>query len=46
MRDTVRYRLPAGWLGRLAAGARVADYVQRIFEFRAAKIDELFGDPA
>jgi uncharacterized protein (TIGR01777 family) len=45
MRDTVRYRLPAGWLGRLAAGARVADYVQRIFEFRAAKIDELFGDP-
>jgi uncharacterized protein (TIGR01777 family) len=43
MRDTVRYQLPAGWLGRLAAGGRVAGYVERIFEFRARKIDERFG---
>ena len=43
MRDTVRYQLPAGWLGRLAGGARVADYVERIFDFRARAIDERFG---
>ena len=46
MRDTVRYRLPAGWLGTLAAGRRVADYVERIFEYRSRRIDELFGHPA
>jgi hypothetical protein len=45
MRDTVRYRLPAGWLGTLAAGRRVAGYVERIFDFRASRIDELFGRP-
>ena len=45
MRDTVRYRLPAGWLGNLAAGRRVADRVERIFDFRARRIDELFGRP-
>ena len=43
MRDTVRYRLPAGWLGTLAAGRKVAGYVERIFDFRARRIDELFG---
>jgi uncharacterized protein (TIGR01777 family) len=43
MRDTVRYRLPAGWLGNLAGGRKVADYVQRIFDYRARKIGELFG---
>lgn len=43
LRDTVRYQLPAGWLGRLAAGGKVAGYVERIFDFRARKIDELFG---
>jgi hypothetical protein len=43
MRDTVRYQLPAGWLGTLAAGRKVAGYVERIFDFRARRIDELFG---
>ncbi len=43
MRDTVRYQLPAGWLGTLAAGRKVASYVQRIFDYRAQKIDEMFG---
>jgi hypothetical protein len=43
MRDTVRYRLPAGWLGTLAAGRRVAGYVERIFDFRSRRIDEIFG---
>jgi len=43
MRDTVRYRLHAGWLGTVAAGRKVGSYVERIFAFRAAKIDEIFG---
>jgi uncharacterized protein (TIGR01777 family) len=43
MRDTVRYHLPAGWLGALAGGIKVAADVERIFDFRAHKIDERFG---
>lgn len=43
LRDTVRYQLRGGWLGRLAAGGRVASYVERIFDYRARKIDQLFG---
>jgi len=43
MRDTVRYQLHAGWLGNLAAGRKVASYVERIFDYRARKIDEMFG---
>jgi uncharacterized protein len=43
MRDTVRYRLPAGWLGAMAGGAKVASDVQRIFDFRAREIDRRFG---
>ena len=42
MRDTVRYRLPAGWLGALAGGSKVAGDVERIFEYRSRKIDERF----
>jgi uncharacterized protein len=44
MRDTVRYRLPAGWLGTLAGGPKVARDVERIFEYRARNIDERFGE--
>jgi len=43
MRDTVRYRLPAGWLGALVSGSKVAGDVERIFDFRSRKIDERFG---
>jgi ligand-binding SRPBCC domain-containing protein len=43
MRDTVRYRLPAGWLGSAAGGRLVASWVDRIFDYRARKIDERFG---
>jgi ligand-binding SRPBCC domain-containing protein len=43
MRDTVRYRLPAGWLGALAGGWKVASDLERIFEYRSRKIDERFG---
>jgi hypothetical protein len=43
MRDTVRYRLPAGWLGRVAGGWKVSSDVERIFEYRALKVDQRFG---
>lgn len=43
MRDTVRYKLPAGWLGSLAAGQAVAAAVGRIFEYRSRAIDQRFG---
>ncbi len=43
MRDTVRYRLPAGWLGTLAGGQAVAAAVARIFEYRTGEIDARFG---
>jgi uncharacterized protein (TIGR01777 family) len=43
MRDTVRYRLPAGWLGAVAGGRKVASDVERIFEYRSRRIDERFG---
>ena len=43
MRDTVRYRLPAGWFGALAGGIKVARDVERIFDYRSRRIDERFG---
>jgi uncharacterized protein (TIGR01777 family) len=43
MRDTVRYRLPAGWLGAAAGGGKVARDVERIFDYRSRRIDERFG---
>jgi len=43
MRDTVHYRLPAGRLGALAVGSKVASDVERIFDYRSRKIDERFG---
>jgi uncharacterized protein (TIGR01777 family) len=43
MRDTVRYRLPAGWLGALAGGRKVASDVESIFDYRSRKIDQRFG---
>ncbi len=43
LRDTVRDRLPAGWLGARAGGSVVASDRERIFEYRARKIDARFG---
>lgn len=42
MVDTVRYALPLGPLGRLAHRLKVGRDLQRIFDFRAEKIRELF----
>jgi uncharacterized protein len=43
MRDVVRYRLPAGWLGSVVAGRKVTSTVDEIFRHRAARIAERFG---
>ena len=45
MRDTVRYKLPVGWLGQAAAGRTVHATVGRIFAYRAEQIDQRFGRP-
>jgi hypothetical protein len=43
MRDTVRYRTPLGMLGAAVGGYKVANDIQRIFDYRSIKIDERFG---
>jgi hypothetical protein len=43
MRDVVRYRLPLGWIGRLAAGWKVEAYVGRIFSHRSSVIARRFA---
>jgi ligand-binding SRPBCC domain-containing protein len=43
MRDVVRYRLPFGWLGSVAAGWKVEAQVDRIFSFRLTRIAERFA---
>jgi len=42
MRDTLRYAIPMGWLGHIAAGWRVRQDVERIFDFRREQIRETF----
>lgn len=43
MKDRVRFRLPGGWLGQLAAGWVVRRDVERIFAFRKQTIERLFA---
>ena len=43
MHDRVEYELPFGVLGRIAGGWFVRRQVDQIFDYRAAKIAELFG---
>ena len=43
LRDRVRFAVPVGALGDVVAGGFVAGDVQKIFEFRHAKIEEMFG---
>jgi len=44
MKDTVRYALPLGFLGRLAHAWVVKAEVNAIFDYRARKVSELLGD--
>jgi ligand-binding SRPBCC domain-containing protein len=44
MRDVVTYALPLGPLGRLAHGLLVGRDLERIFDYRAARITELLAD--
>lgn len=44
MRDRVRYRVPAGALGRLAGGWKVGRDVGAIFAYRRRKVTERFGE--
>jgi len=43
MTDTVRYRLPFGWIGRLVHRVKVRRELEEIFEYRRRRIVELFG---
>jgi ligand-binding SRPBCC domain-containing protein len=43
MGDMVRYALPLGPLGRLAHALWVRDALARIFDYRCARIGQLFG---
>ena len=44
MEDIVHYKLPMGILGQLAHPIVVKPKLQKIFEFRRAKLIELFGE--
>ena len=44
VRDTVRYVLPFGWLGRLAHALVVKRQLRQIFDFRSKVIEDFFGD--
>ena len=49
MTDIVHYKIPLGFLGRIANTLFVKNKLQQIFNFRFKKVDELFGqwkDPA
>jgi ligand-binding SRPBCC domain-containing protein len=41
IRDRVLYRLPMGWLGHCLGSRFVASDVKRIFDYRAARTEEL-----
>ncbi|MGN7993507.1 SRPBCC family protein [Chitinophaga sp. 22308] len=43
MTDTVHYRLPLGWLGRLAHTLFVRRQLEHIFAYRHRAVQELFG---
>ena len=43
MTDLVHYALPLGFLGRIANSLIVRKQLDTIFEFRSAKLQELFG---
>jgi hypothetical protein len=42
MSDVVEYELPYAWLGRIAHGAVVRGLLARIFDYRFARVREIF----
>lgn len=43
MTDIVHYKVPLGFLGRIANALFVKNKLQQIFDFRFKKVEELFG---
>lgn len=43
MTDIVHYKIPLGFLGRIAQGLFVKNKLRKIFDFRYRKVEELFG---
>ncbi len=43
MEDIIHYKLPFGWLGRMAHPIFVKKQLQQIFSYREAKLSKLFG---
>ena len=43
MTDVVDYAPPLGWLGKLAHGAALHELLARIFDYRYAQIQRIFG---
>jgi ligand-binding SRPBCC domain-containing protein len=43
MTDIVNYRMPLGFIGRIVNEIFVKDQLKSIFDFRSAKVEELFG---
>ena len=43
MTDIVNYRMPLGFIGRAANQIFVKNQLKSIFDFRSAKVEELFG---
>lgn len=46
MIDVVQYALPFGFLGRIAHALQVRRNVEQIFDYRHARIQDMFGGPA
>ncbi|HSB93750.1 MAG TPA: SRPBCC family protein [Flavitalea sp.] len=44
MTDIVNYRLPLGFIGRTVNAIFVKNELKRIFDFRSAKVEELYGE--
>ena len=43
MEDIIHYKLPFGWLGRMAHPILVKKQLKQIFSYREARLSELFG---
>ena len=43
MKDTVRYRLPFGWLGRVVNATMVRHDLEKIFNYRFERVQQLMG---